>query len=185
MVKKYLLNKLIISITILFATSNSFAIGEQALAQSMEREKAVVSRIKQKLDNPKTLESGLSELEKYISTGKITPAVLQAKILYSTVVLDKVHKQPFVKNAIKYILPLAIEKELSEYQFVTANLLFLNEQFDMADSFLQLACTNKKADKKILQMCNDMSHIEHYSASDYVSKELKGKNIKEGSSCLK
>lgn len=125
-----------------------------------ENEKKQLSIIQKEMSSSKTLEKGIIKLDKFIKSSKIDPIVLQSKVLYAATVLDVLQKEPYLTNAVRYILPLALEKEIAEYQFIVANLLFLQKQYETADGFLQLACTNSKPSQLVSERCFKMSHIK-------------------------
>lgn len=131
---------------------------EAQLLTDTQRDKHELESIAKDIQS-KNIKSAIERLEKLILVSSATPIVLQSKLTYTTLVLDFALKDK-AKTALNYIVPLAIDKQIAEYQYITAHLYYLDKDFDMADAFLQLACTNKTASKEILDKCYNTEYIE-------------------------
>lgn len=154
---------IIFSIIVLLTSTNVVAqsMSSDAIARAILQDKEEYQNVVDLMKNQQ-IQEALNALEILLDTSTNDLILLQSKLLYSGLVLDYAYMdEKKVSKAVSIMLPLALEKKLPEYQFITANLLFIQQKFDLADVFLEDACTSPKIDKKLLARCNSLAHIDN------------------------
>lgn len=135
--------------------SSSAAIG------SIESDKKDLEQVLYHL-NHNDLDGFYDSAEKTIATTTNTLISLQLKLLYATTVLDLSYRdEKRVEKAVDYMLPLSIDKNVAEYNFILANLLFIQKKYDMADYFLSQSCGRANIDPKLRERCDNLPFIDN------------------------
>ena len=146
---------------LLLITSNLIAGSEDVMIKSLEKDKEEFRKILSLVEKEKYDES-LKALSRTIENSSNGLIVLQSKLLFATIILDyKYQDKEHAQKALGYMLPLAFSKELPEYEFIIANLYYIDEKYDAADLFLQKSCGSEKITPKLKAMCTNLIHIEN------------------------
>ena len=103
----------------------------------------------------------LEVLEKGLSSKLLDKdARISLSLTYGTIVLENLNENSTaIQKARDIIYPLAVNNNLASLDYVTANLLNLNNEIEEANKFLNSACNNPNAPKEILNACMGGSEV--------------------------
>ena len=84
-------------------------------------------------------------------------AIRYAEIILNTSLYNN---KRLVKIAIKNIAPISYHSNNPILDFQLAHLYYINKQINLANKFINSACNNPKADKKLLAMCINDPYLQ-------------------------
>lgn len=111
--------------------------------------------------------SGISHYIKVLKNddGTDYPAYLLTAVSYGAWILDNVkdgNRSEFLKAA-NFIQPYSIRFNSPNLQFILAHLFYYGGKEDEGNIYLNLACNNLNANKKIKEICNNSQNIEVFN----------------------